>query len=116
MDFLNDDIDPTIAAMLADVNDSKPGYSSYDDSSDSSDFDFSTDNIGTTAVDLDGNPTMDLRYNPNSSMYAIEGIISPDGRVLGKMGHSERISADCCTNVDGIKDQPLFKSGIRYFK
>ena len=56
MDFLNDDIDPTIAAMLADVNDSKPGYSSYDDSSDSSDFDFSTDNIGTTAVDLDGNP------------------------------------------------------------
>ena len=58
MDFLNnDDIDPTIAAMLADVNDSKPGYSSYDDGSDSgSMFDFSTDNIGTTAVDLDGNP------------------------------------------------------------
>ncbi len=72
--------------------------------------------VATQYVDLDGNPTMELRYNPNSSMYAIEGIISPDGRVLGKMGHSERISADCCTNVDGIKDQPLFRSGIEYFK
>ena len=72
--------------------------------------------VATQYVDLNGDPTMELRYNPNSSMYAIEGIISPDGRVLGKMGHSERISADCCTNVDGIKDQPLFRSGIAYFK
>ncbi|MBP5605736.1 MAG: phosphoribosylformylglycinamidine synthase subunit PurQ, partial [Ruminiclostridium sp.] len=71
--------------------------------------------VATQYVDLNGDPTMDLRYNPNSSMYAVEGIISPDGRVLGKMGHSERISADCCTNVDGIKEQPLFRSGIRYF-
>ena len=71
--------------------------------------------VATQYVDLEGNPTMDLRFNPNSSMYAIEGIISPDGRVLGKMGHSERISADCCTNVDGIKEQPLFKSGVDYF-
>ena len=43
-------------------------------------------------------------------------IISPDGRVLGKMGHSERISDNCCTNVDGIKDQPLFKAGVDYFR
>ena len=71
--------------------------------------------VATQYVDLNGDPTMDLHYNPNSSMYAIEGIISPDGRVLGKMGHSERISADCCINVDGIKDQPLFKSGVQYF-
>ena len=71
--------------------------------------------VATQYVDLNGDPTMDLRYNPNSSMYAIEGIISPDGRVLGKMGHSERITDDCCTNVDGIKDQPLFRSGIQYF-
>ena len=71
--------------------------------------------VATQYVDLNGDPTMDLRYNPNSSMYAIEGIISPDGRVLGKMGHSERITDNCCTNVDGIKDQPLFRSGIQYF-
>ena len=71
--------------------------------------------VATQYVDLNGEPTMELHYNPNSSMYAIEGIISPDGRVLGKMGHSERISANCCTNVDGLKEQPLFKSGIRYF-
>ena len=71
--------------------------------------------VATQYVDLNGDPTMELRYNPNSSMYAIEGIISPDGRVLGKMGHSERITDYCCTNVDGIKDQPLFKSGIQYF-
>ena len=58
---------------------------------------------------------MDLRYNPNSSMYAIEGIISPDGRVFGKMGHSERISDNCCVNVDGKKEQPMFKGGIDYF-
>ena len=72
--------------------------------------------VATQYVDLSGTPTMELHCNPNSSMYAIEGIISPDGRVLGKMGHSERISADCCTNVDGIKDQPLFRSGVKYFK
>ena len=71
--------------------------------------------IATQYVDLDGNPTMDLRFNPNSSMHAIEGIISPDGRVFGKMGHSERISDNCCVNVDGKKEQPMFKGGIDYF-
>ncbi len=71
--------------------------------------------VATQYVDLSGNPTMDLRYNPNSSMCAIEGIISPDGRVFGKMGHSERISDNCCVNVDGKKEQPMFKGGIDYF-
>ena len=72
--------------------------------------------VATQYVDLDGNPTMDLAYNPNSSMYAIEGIISPDGRVFGKMGHSERISNNCCMNVDGNKFQPMFQGGVDYFK
>lgn len=71
--------------------------------------------IATQYVDLKGNPTMDLAFNPNSSMHAIEGIISPDGRVFGKMGHSERISDDCCTNVDGNKVQLMFKGGVDYF-
>ena len=57
-----------------------------------------------------------LAYNPNSSICAIEGIISPDGRVLGKMGHTERISSDTCVNVDGNKEQLLFKGGVDYFK
>ncbi|MDE7233932.1 MAG: phosphoribosylformylglycinamidine synthase subunit PurQ, partial [Ruminiclostridium sp.] len=71
--------------------------------------------IATQYVDLSGDPSMELRYNPNSSMCAVEGILSPDGRVFGKMGHSERISANCCVNVDGKKDIPMFKAGIDYF-
>jgi len=71
--------------------------------------------IATQYVDLKGNPTLDAAYNPNSSMCAIEGIISPDGRVLGKMGHTERLTDFCCKNVDGNKDQPLFKGGVDYF-
>ncbi len=66
-------------------------------------------------VDFSGAPTMDTAFNPNGSMCAIEGIISPDGRVLGKMGHTERLTADCCKNVDGNKEQLLFKSGVEYF-
>ena len=73
--------------------------------------------VVTQYVDLKGNPTMDLAFNPNGSMHAIESIISPDGRVLGKMGHSERISDErCAVNVDGNKLQPLFKGGVDYFK
>ena len=72
--------------------------------------------IATQYVDLNGEPTMELAYNPNSSMCAIEGIISPDGRVLGKMGHTERISTDTCVNVDGNKEQLLFKGGVDYFR
>ncbi len=67
-------------------------------------------------VDLKGEPTMDCRFNPNGSMCAIEGIISPDGRVLGKMGHTERLTDFVASNVDGNKEQLLFKSGVEYFK
>ena len=72
--------------------------------------------VATQYVDLEGNPTMDVAFNPNGSMHAIEGIISPDGRVFGKMGHSERISDNCCTNIDGNKVQLMFKGGVDYFK
>ncbi len=72
--------------------------------------------IATQYVDLDGNPTMDIHYNPNTSVEAIEGITSPDGRVLGKMGHSERIGSFVGKNVPGSKDQKIFESGVAYFK
>jgi phosphoribosylformylglycinamidine synthase len=72
--------------------------------------------IATQYVDLDGNPNYDIRYNPNGSIYAIEGITSPDGRVFGKMGHSERIGKDVAKNIDGNKDQKIFESGVSYFK
>lgn len=73
--------------------------------------------VATQYVDLNGNPTMELAFNPNGSMHAIEGIISPDGRVFGKMGHSERISDErCVVNVDGNKLMPMFKGGVDYFK
>ncbi len=67
-------------------------------------------------VDLEGHPTADITWNPNGSACAIEGITSPDGRVLGKMGHSERRCADCYDNVPGDKDQKLFEAGVRYFR
>ena len=67
-------------------------------------------------VDLEGRPTADIDWNPNGSACAIEGITSPDGRVLGKMAHSERRSADCYGNVPGQKDQKLFEAGVRYFR
>lgn len=71
--------------------------------------------IATQYVDMDGKPSMDIRFNPNTSVHAIEGITSPDGRVFGKMGHSERIGLDICKNVEGAKDQLIFESGVRYF-
>lgn len=72
--------------------------------------------IATQYVDLDGNATSDIRFNPNGSDYAIEGITSPDGRVLGKMGHSERIGAGLYKNVAGEYDMKLFASAVKYFK
>ena len=72
--------------------------------------------IATQYVNNDGNPTYDIKCNPNGSIYAIEGITSPDGRVLGKMGHSERIGNDVFKNVPGKKDQKIFLSGVEYFK
>ena len=72
--------------------------------------------IATQYVDLCGNPTMDTAFNPNGSFYAIEGITSPDGRVLGKMGHSERIGKDLYRNVMGEYDMKMFESAVQYFK
>lgn len=71
--------------------------------------------IATQYVDLDGRPTYDVRFNPNGSVDAIEGITSPDGRVFGKMGHSERIGTNVAKNVPGEKDQRIFEAGIAYF-
>ena len=72
--------------------------------------------IATQYVDLDGRASMDLRYDPNGSVLAVEGITSPDGRVLGKMGHSERSGRGLYANVPGDKFQPLFEGGVEYFK
>ena len=72
--------------------------------------------IATQYVDLSGNATMDIDYNPNGSTLAIEGITSPDGRVLGKMGHSERIGEGLYKNVIGEYDIKMFKSMVNYFK
>ena len=72
--------------------------------------------VATQYVDLDGQVSGDIQWNPNGSVCAIEGITSPDGRVLGKMGHSERKGKDLYKNVPGEKDQLLFESGVKYFK
>ena len=72
--------------------------------------------IATQYVDLDGNPSMDTAFNPNGSIFAIEGITSPDGRILGKMGHSERIGNALYKNVLGKYDMKLFESAVKYFK
>ena len=72
--------------------------------------------IATQYVDFDGNATYDIDFNPNGSYYAVEGITSADGRVLGKMGHSERIGENVVKNIVGAKDQHLFESGVKYFK
>lgn len=73
--------------------------------------------IATQYVDLSGKATYDSEYNPNQSVLAVEGITSPDGRVLGKMAHTERFSAeDVFQNIAGNKLQPIFKSGVEYFK
>ena len=72
--------------------------------------------IATQYVDLEGKPTMDDAFNPNGSLFAIEGITSPDGRVFGKMGHSERIGKGLYRNVPGEYDIRMFESAVRYFK
>lgn len=72
--------------------------------------------VATQYVDLNCVPTMDQRYNPNGSVMAIEGITSPDGRVFGKMGHSERSADQLYKNVGGDKYQPIFEGGVNYFK
>ncbi len=76
---------------------------------------FENGQVVTTYVDEHGVPTMNPVDNPNGSMYAIEGIMSLDGRVLGKMGHSERIGQHVARNIYGQQDQQIFKSGVNYF-
>ena len=71
--------------------------------------------VATQYVDLSGEPSMDISANPNGSLYAIEGIFSPDGRVFGKMGHSERRGEHLAKNIPGDKFQPIFESGAAYF-
>lgn len=77
---------------------------------------FANGQVATQYVDLNGNPTMDEYYNVNGSYYAIEGITSPDGRVLGKMAHSERKGTAVAVNIYGEQDQRIFESGVEYFK
>ncbi len=72
--------------------------------------------IATQYVDFDNNATADVHFNPNNSMYAIEGITSPDGRVFGKMGHSERIGQGLYKNVPGNYDIRMFEAAVKYFK
>ncbi|MGC5813733.1 phosphoribosylformylglycinamidine synthase [Clostridium perfringens] len=74
------------------------------------------DQIATQYVDLEGNVAINMPYNPNGSSLAIEGITSRDGRILGKMGHSERIGDNLYKNIPGEFDQKLFKSGVDYFR
>ena len=72
--------------------------------------------IATQYVDMEGKPTYDVHFNPNGSAMAIEGITSPDGRVFGKMGHSERIGSGLYRNVDGNYDIGMFRSAVKFFK
>ncbi len=72
--------------------------------------------IMTQYVDGRGEPSMDVRFNPNGSAFAVEGLLSPDGRIFGKMGHSERTGAGLYRNVAGNYDMKLFESAVRYFK
>ncbi|GAA0718509.1 phosphoribosylformylglycinamidine synthase [Clostridium malenominatum] len=72
--------------------------------------------VATQYVNLNNSPSYDIKFNPNGSMYAVEGLTSPDGRVLGKMGHSERKGQDILKNIWGDKEQFIFESGIEYFK
>ena len=72
--------------------------------------------VATQYVDKKGKATYDIKFNPNGSIMAVEGITSPDGRVLGKMCHSERIGNGLYKNVTGNKDQKIFESGVSYFK
>ena len=72
--------------------------------------------IATQYCDMNGAPTMESPFNPNGSMWAIEGITSPDGRVYGKMGHSERTGENLYKNCPGNFDMKIFESGVKYFK
>ena len=72
--------------------------------------------VATQYADFAGSAAWQVQFNPNDSVCAIEGITSPDGRVLGKMGHSERIGANVAKNIPGEKNQKIFESGVAYFR
>ena len=72
--------------------------------------------IATQYVDMDGNATYDIHFNPNNSMAAIEGITSPDGRVFGKMGHCERTGTGLYKNVPGDYDIRMFEAAVKFFR
>jgi phosphoribosylformylglycinamidine synthase len=72
--------------------------------------------VATQYTDATGAPSMDISVNPNGSLAAIEGLFSPDGRVFGKMGHTERRGALVAKNIHGDKHQPVFESGVLYYK
>ena len=72
--------------------------------------------IATQYVDHNAVASANIPFNPNGSIWGIEGITSPDGRVLGKMGHSERIGSQVAKNIPGAKDQQIFAAGINYYK
>ncbi|MCP5046215.1 MAG: phosphoribosylformylglycinamidine synthase, partial [bacterium] len=72
--------------------------------------------IATQYVDMDRVPSNEIQFNPNGAMHAVEGITSPDGRVLGKMGHAERVTSHVAVNIPGKKHLKLFESGVEYFK
>ena len=77
---------------------------------------FANGQVATQYVNEAGVPTMDEEWNVNGSYMAIEGITSPDGRILGKMGHNERCWSDTGMNIYGNQDMQLFASGVEYFK
>ena len=77
---------------------------------------FANGQVAFQYVDAEGNPTAKAPYNPNGSSYAIEGIISPDGRILGKMGHTERYERNLFKNIAGNKEQSLFRNAVNYFR
>ena len=77
---------------------------------------FARGQVAFQYVDAEGNPTAEAPYNPNGSSYAIEGVISPDGQILGKMGHTERYEENLFKNIAGEKRQPLFENAVNYFR
>lgn len=77
---------------------------------------FENGQVATQYVNLEGEPTNEFRFNPNGSSFAIEGITSPDGRVFGKMGHTERYGNNVFKNIIGNKEQKIFENGVKYFK
>ena len=77
---------------------------------------FANGQVAFQYADAEGRPTMEAPYNPNGSSYAIEGIVSRDGQILGKMGHTERWEKNIFRNISGEKEQPLFRNAVNYFR